>query len=532
MTVGGSIRAKPPGKRAKKWRVLFHALVVVALLGAHVWTSFERGPRDGPDARWYIDYALSVFHESQFPAGRAEIVPLHPLWLNLWMNVDPDYVDDLHCLRDNIPYWVGRKYFDDGDLTTCRYLDNTGFRIMVLLGGIGTGLVWIAGWLASGRPMVAHLAAMFVVYTQGFVIYGNAHQPESLVVPLLAGANVCLAWLVLGTLETRGSPRLGTGRTKWRTVAVATTCGLLLGALALSRPPYEFLLAALPPAAAIWMFRDRPRRREIAIATACIVVTASLVVTPWIARNYTQKDFVGFTQDYGPIILIQRLAFNAMTWREWIASFPVWSGGTERRLATELFGAETVARLTRGNPDYYGYPARVHEIMNVENVAPEDRLELDFLLGRMYADLPKHLAVSVPLAWRGMMQHRGIPFESTATAFGDGPMQSEGLLAQHRGIPFGSAAWLLAIFSFVRGSSRNRGVLAALAFCPFVVLAINALVSHSIPRYSFGLLTPLSVGAALPVAWAIDGAWNSLRRRIPWTMPHAPNPSTDSHGRP
>ena len=460
-----------------KRRVVFHALVVVSLLGAHVWTFFQRGPQDGVDAQWYIDYALSVFHESQFPAGRVEIAPLYPLWLNLWMNVDPDYVDDLHCLRDNLPHWHEGKFFDYRDITACRHLDNIGFRIQVLLGAIGVGLVWIAGWLASGRPMAAHLAAMFAVYTQAFVIHGNAHEPENLVVPLLAGVNVCLAWLVLRIRRRKG-----------RTLAVAAACGLLLGALALTRPPYEFLLAALPLAAAVWMLRDRPGRREIAVAAACIAVTASLVVAPWIARNYAQKDFVGFTQGYGSLILTERLTFNAMTWREWIASFLVWSDqprwpdGAGRRLATELFGAETVAPLTYRSPSYY--PRHSAEIANIENVAWEDRP--GFLLGRMWADLPKHLAVSVPLAWRGM--------------------------AQYEEIPFGAACWLLVIFSFVRGGPRNRGALAALAFCPVVVLAINALVSPSLPRYSFGLLTPLSVGVALPIAWAIDGAWSRLRR--------------------
>ena len=453
------------------------------------------------DAQWYIEYALQVFHESQFPEGRAEIVPLHPLWLNLWMGVDPDYVDDLRCLRDNLPHWHEGK-FHDGDITACRYLDNIGFRIQVLLSGIGIGLVWIAGWLASGRPMVAHLAAMFAVCTQGFVNHVNAHQPENLVVPLLAGVNVCLAWLVLGI----GRTKRGRGK-----MAVAATCGLLLGALALTRPPYEFLLGALPLAAAVWLFLDRSRRREIAVATACIAMTAALVVTPWVVRNHTQKGFVGLTQGYGPPILIERLAFNAMTWRQWIAAFPVWSGrggfgrwGLGQRLATEWFGAEEVGHLIYSSPSYYGRRAEEITEIDVGNAVREDRL--GFVLGRMLADLPKHLAVSVPLAWRGM--------------------------AQTGWIPFGSACWLLVIFGFVRGSPRNRGALAALAFCPVVILAINALVSTSIPRYSLGLLTPLSVGVALPIAWAVDGAWNRLRRSIPRMMTRDPNRSTDSAGRP
>ena len=71
---------------------------------------------------------------------------------------------------------------------------------------------------------------------------------------------------------------------------------------------------------------------------------------------------------------------------------------------------------------------------------------------------------------------------------------------------------MLLIFSFVRGTTEHRSVLAALTFCPAVVLAINALVSVSVSRYNIGLVTPLSVGVALTIAWAIDGVWNRLRR--------------------
>ena len=227
-------------------------------------------------------------------------MPLYPLWLTMWMRIDPDYRGYLQCLCFNLPYWSGGKIIRDGDTSLCRHLDNAGFYVQVLLGAVGTGLVWLAGWLASGRPMVAHLSAFFAVYAGRWLFQGgNAHVPENLVIPLFAGVNVCLAWLVLSGVRRRGGARL-------RTTAVAVTCGLLLGVLALVRPPYEFLLAAVPAAAAVWMLRDRPRRRAIAVATAWILVSASLVVTPWLVRNYTESGFVGFTEGYGPSVLMER----------------------------------------------------------------------------------------------------------------------------------------------------------------------------------------------------------------------------------
>ena len=326
-----------------------------------------------------------------------------------------------------------------GDTSLCRHLDNAGFYVQVLLGAVGTGLVWLAGWLASGRPMVAHLSAFFVVYAGRWIDLGNGHLTESLVIPLFAGVNVCLAWLVLSGIRRRA---------RLRTATVAITCGLLLGALALVRPPYEFLLAAVPAAAAVWMLLSRPRRREIAVVTAWILVSASLVVTPWLVRNYTERGFVGFTETYGPRILIQRMAYNDVTWRQWLALFPRWSGRGGHRLAIDWFGKDTVVSMSkRVNPAIRERWMAGERML--ANVATGDQLGV--VLERVWAELPRHLVVSVPLAWRGMDQTRKIPY--------------------------GSLCWLLVILGFVRGTPRNRSVLAALAFCPFFVLAVNALVS-------------------------------------------------------
>ena len=500
----GDVRFKPVGFQeirggSVNWRGFFHVLVFLSLIGLQAHHMSEQGPRAGTDARWYIGYALSILHESRLPPGRVEIVPLYPLWLAMWMHVDPDYRDYLQCLHENAPYWREGKKFWPGDASNCRplRLANVGFYVQVFLGAVGTGLVWLAGWLASGRPMVAHLGAFFAVYAGSWLILGNQYRSEELVIPLLAGINVCLAWLVLSGVRRRGWIRV-------RTAAVAITCGLLLGALALVRPPYEFLLAALPFAAAVWMLRDRPRRREIATVTAWILVSASLVLAPWIVRNHTAKGFVGLTEGYGSHILYERLAFNAMTWRQWMAAFPAWSGGGGLRLAREWFGPDTVAVFHPLHQEYYAWRGVEERTRMRAIVASDDQLGL--VLGRMWSDLPKHLAVSLPLAWRGMMQSPQIWY--------------------------GNALWLLVIFSFVQGSGRNRSVLAALAFCPFFVLAVNALVSTSLPRYSVGLLMPLSVGVALPVAWIVEGAWSRMRRRrssvVPDGRPNHPQPSATS----
>ena len=471
-------------------RVFFHALVIVLLFGMYIYRAFVvHGPSYGYDVFYYIGPALSIFYESHFSWHR---LPLYPFWLNLLMHIDPAFADCLQCMYETLPRWPvwdprWVEHFGgvvEGKRTTlavCQPWNNIGFYAQASMGAIGIGLVWLAGWLASRRLMTAHLSAVVALFLDRYITV--SYMTENLVIPLFTGVNICLAYLVLG--RDRAMPQL------W---GVAITCGLLLGALSLTRPPYEFLLLALPFAATIYMVRNRLRRREITVATAGILISALLVIAPYAVYNYKVRGFVYLSKGYGLTTFAERLTFNAMTGRQWIAAFPFWTSVQQweaepgNNYVTKLFGAETTASLDKRHPDYF--PRRKHEAKQPY----KDALANGYLslLGHTLSDLPKHLVVSVPLAWRGMSE------------FGKGPY---GI-----GPYIKSTFYLLLIFSFVHGTHRNRSVLAALTFCPVVVLALNALVSASVSRHNIGLVTPLSVGVALTIAWAIDGVWNRLRR--------------------
>ena len=466
-------------------RVFFHALVIVSLFGMYIYRAFvEYGLSYSTDTFYYIGAALSIFHESQFPES---FLPLYPFWLNLLMHIDPAFADCLQCMYETLPRWPewdprwvehfgGVVEGKRATLAVCQPWNNIGFYAQALMGGIGIGLVWLAGWLASGRLMTAHISAVVALFLDGYITV--SYMTENLVVPLFTGVNVCLAYLVLG--RDRAMPQL------W---GVAITCGLLLGALILTRPPYEFLPLSLPFAATIYMFRNGSRRREITVATAGILISALLVIAPYAVYNYKVRGFVGLSKGYDLSVLAHRLTFNAMTGRQWIAAFPFWTSSQRweaepsNNYVTKLFGAETTDPLDKRHPDFFS--RRQHEAKQPY----KDALANGYLslLGRILSDLPKHLVVSVPLAWRGMSEFGRCPYIK-------------------------SIFYLLFIFSFVHGTHRHRSVLAALTFCPAVVLAINALVSVSINRFNIGLVTPLSVGVALTIAWAIDGVWNRFRR--------------------
>ncbi len=489
--------------RLPEWanrRAFFHALVLASLLGAHAGLVLHSPSLpSGWDDFWYIDQALSRFHDPQDAGPQpVEIVPLYPLWLNLLMHLDPAFADFLECASVQTgvrPRPGTARVYPEG---VCEPTRTLGLYAHALLGAVGIGLAWCAGRLASGRIAVAHLAAFIVLlsgqYAGRYDAINTVWMTESLVVPLFAAVNVCLAWLVRGT-------------SRHNAAIAATGGGIALGALILTRPPYEYLPAALLAAAAVLMLASPARRREAGLATARIVLGACLMVAPWIVGNHVVRGFSGLTETYASAYtsetLVQRLAYNGMTARQWMAAILAWTSPEGARLARRLFGREAVAPLRSRRPGTWWDRGR-HAKSELRAAPPEERFSI--VMARMWAELPKHLAVSVPIAWRGM-----IP-------------DDRGINALQR---FWPLLWLLAAVAIVRSDPRDRRVLLALLFCPAVVLAIGALVSVNLFRNNIGLMTFLSAGAALPVVQAFDGAWRRLGRRA---APGGPDRSTRSPG--
>ena len=241
------------------------------MLGLQVCSAIELGPQDGFDAHWYIGYTLAERDDSHVFRTDLEIPPLYPAYLSALMTLDPGYERYLECLHENLPHWGYEgdefKAFGAGDLASCRRIEHPGFALQVLLAALSVVLVWLAGHVASGRPAVAHLAALTVVLLSTRLHIFLRHTPDSLVIPLFAAFQMLLAYLVFA----------GSGASRGKRTAAAVVAGLFLGALTLTRPPYEYLPPALAGAAWLWMLRDRARRREVAASSALLLATALLV---------------------------------------------------------------------------------------------------------------------------------------------------------------------------------------------------------------------------------------------------------------
>ncbi len=184
---------------------VFHALALASLLAVQ----FRAGivPSADMAALWYdegyyVTYALNIFHDSLFTSLRDDqTVPLYPVWLAALMHVDPAFYDSLACVHSNTHLPAAQVE------AVCRPLGNIGYHAQAALGAVGVALAWLAGRIASGRLAVAHLSALVAIAAGQYAVDTTSFMTEALVVPLFAGVNVCLAWLLAGGGGTRGATR-------------------------------------------------------------------------------------------------------------------------------------------------------------------------------------------------------------------------------------------------------------------------------------------------------------------------------------
>lgn len=446
--------------------------VTLAVCAAGLATPDARAPES--DELFYLGYAHNLAVHGVFgppvaagqtPQPGADIAPLYPLLLAAALRLDATFAAATDCV-----------------LTTAQAGAEcpSGWRgprvAQLVLNGLGLGLatVWLVPVLAS--PLLAGLTALFVGASGTGVYFSHHFLTESLYLPVALMFGAAFARALLGA-----SPG-------W-----SAASGVLLGVLALVRPTFFYLALLLLPVVPVlaWVMGQRTMRAGVLLVALALAFT--LTVGPWVVRNALAFDKAGITVGYGGRALSTRLAYNAMTVREYAAGWIYWLPDFGDKAAVALFGADTVSRLDLGNPaGFYteGRNALRAEVdaatgVNLDRRArPVGDPALGWLLRhKLLAEPGTHAAVTLLLAWRG--------------AF----------VAKYFGLA-GLVAVALALAR--RGPSPARRVLLVTLTPALLLLLFNAAVSLNIPRYNLPLVLPMSIAMAMLAA----GAVASLQRRF------------------
>jgi hypothetical protein len=281
----------------------------------------------------------------------------------------------------------------------------------------------------------------------------------------------------------------------WRSGRVAhfIVSGLLLGLLCLTKPSYLVLfpvVAGLGFTYLHWFVRQRRRQTLhliVAFALPCLFVTGA-----WAARNAISVGKVGFTEEYGAAVLIERFAYNDMTVREFFQSFPYCTPGVGEILFDPVYGTDSMHRFTYHTSDSFFNLGRDRRDRLVAQYGRLDPLILGIIDDELSTKWWRHLLVSIPLAWCGLWA---------------------GWIASLVLVP-------LFVWACLRGVQTRQQLLLFYASPAIAMLGLDALIGNHYTRYNLILMGPYAAGAAWIMSSWLKGLPSARwRGQVPESAP-------------
>ena len=438
--------------------ILLVLIVAFSILALAITT---RGPKwlNDFDQSFYLTIAHDLNRHGVFSNGPFDQVdsttlkpppgmffgPLYPVLVAGVMKLDGRFAQSVTCAVENS---AGKRAGSECEIyvrpmhilhALLLALGVTSIALAAFLIFPGRFVIWLAGALATAALLAdAELFSFLMTESLSFSLYS-------------------LATLAI-MLGGRSGSRL--------TIVLA---GIITGLLCLARPSFLVLV----PFFAILLLLGRflwtpPRPISWPAHSLAFVMGAAVVLTPWLLRNYVSIGKVGFTEEYGSAALIERFAFNDMTFREHALAFPYCVPIVGPALVNGIAGNSSMARFQWDAEKSFFQEGRAQRLKLVQTHGSLDAVMRQLLGAEIRENGLRHVLVSVPLAWCGMWV--------------GGPL----------------ALLLVPLFCWacLRAPPGSRRLLLAYASAGFVMLGLHGFVANHYPRYNLILIGPFAVAAA------------------------------------
>jgi 4-amino-4-deoxy-L-arabinose transferase-like glycosyltransferase len=163
--------------------------------------------------------------------------------------------------------------------------------VLALIGSLAILFTYLIARRLSG-PLAGLIGAAAMAVYPALLEYQGMLMSEPLAATLLSGAVLSMLW---ADGAGPGIPARGSYRERW------LVPGLLLGALALTRP--EYMAISLPVAVVVFARRGRESWRPCLGQAAIMILGLALVIAPWAVRNAVALDrFVPISTGGGQVL--------------------------------------------------------------------------------------------------------------------------------------------------------------------------------------------------------------------------------------
>ena len=379
--------------------------------------------------------------------------PLYPALVAGAMKLDPGFYQTVSCHLSR-EHQTGQR--------DCPMNIGVLRVFQTVLAVLSAFLVWFAGLVITGRLSIAWLAMILALSVKAYAYWSTAIMTEILVFPLftLATSLYVLAY-------------------KKQKLSLWWAAGGVLALAALTKPSFSYLFYALIPLSAGLAFYTSTDKRKFLLVPLTFILGFSCVAGPWIVRNGLALGKYDISGGYASFILVQRVAYNEMSWSEWGAFFVYGLPDFGDKLAKKLFDPESYERLDYADPKGF-YQIGNNELRD-QTIKDAGGLKnhLSYLLHNyVLKDLFKHIMVTLPLAWRGMWI----------------------------GKYWGLVAIPVFAFVFVYAARRRWAEYILFALPPWFMVGFHAFTSVSVPRYNLILIPCL----AIALAFALVKGWDRI----------------------
>ena len=469
------------------------ALALILLVTGLLWQNQRVQKLNVFDQPFYLGIAYDLVHHGRFSDGYMFAEPgpdgvrpagmrFSPLWPGLVAaaaELDARLRAGMDCVVDS----AGK---DD----TC---PSAAPSLRLLQFAELAGFFWLVWWMGNtvGGAAVGWLSLLLALVTSPLLLRSVDYLMTEMTCLFLSTAATAAGVRVL--VADRADPAAG-GPTRLGTVSRsclgwACASGALLGLTALTRPAFLYLVPMTLLALAL------AARRRALLPGAAFLAGAVATLAPWVARNAAVLGRPALTYGYDSHTLVQRIAFDTMTWREYAHAYLCWlPDGTA--LGRDFLGPHGCDRFAWDNQPSSFY------VLGLRHMLPETLAaaggydhHLRYLLTHYIFRMPVwHVLVSIPLALRGAYVAHWWGFILLPAAL------VCTVLALRRAWRGGQSGWSAAAF-------------LVMALPAWFMLALNAGVAVNQVRYNLLLILPYAVagGLGLRVLWLRAG----LRLPVP-----------------
>ena len=456
--VSQTITAGENVKKISAKTVVINVLLILILSGLIAW-SYSLNINSTPlnrtsDANQYIRVAYHMLHDNMasqtlkgepIPTSRRE--PVFPFYLSTMIRIDSKL--------------KGMAKIDIREpgkgLERLRY-----YQIPVVIAM--AVLAWVLTKMLTGRTFLSYIAMAMAGFSHSLFIIAHSLKREHFMAMML----LIVAVFIFKTITT--------GKKRY-----FTFLGLSLAGLVLTNAIFMHFVIVLIAFLLFLLKKGMIEKKQLFVGLAIMLVCYLVPTGAWMTRNY--RHFGRFyICDRASDVMAVRAEYDTMTAEEYFGALMYWTPDPYfQQKVGEKMKAGRLIRLHRSNPEGFYKTGRSMKRYKKEGDTFKNSSERDKVMQRrallqMLKHPFKHLATTIPFAWRGIFVEYGY-------------------MAM---IPFGIAIQSIVVvsllyvaglvFVFFYSFCKKRWDVFGVALLGMYLFGINAFFSHSLARYNQPLI--------------------------------------------